>query len=63
MAFHWWADDDPLIVVLGPTPKLINYKNTQSKNTSELSWTFSDKTFWIGTWQVRNVKFSETAHL
>ena len=41
MTFCWWADDCPLIVVLGSSlPSSTTKKRCQS-------WTPSDKTFWI----------------
>ena len=44
MVFRWWADDGPIIVVLGSSLPSSTKKN-KIKNLQ--SWTPSDKTFWI----------------
>ena len=44
MAFCWWADDGPLLVVFGSSLPSSSTKNTQKCCQS---WTPSYKTFWI----------------
>ena len=52
MAFRWWTDDGPLIVVFGSSlPSSITKKRCQS-------WTPSDKTFWIRAWATTQYKES-----
>ena len=46
MTFRWWADDGPLIVVLGSTLPSSTKKRKKKKKRSQ-SWTHSEKTFWI----------------
>ena len=43
MAFRWWADDGPLLVVFGSSIP----SSTKKKTLSILSWAPSDITFWI----------------
>ena len=54
MAFHWRAHDGPLIVVLGSfLPSSTKKKENKNKNKKRsLSWTPSDKTFWICAWSI-----------
>ena len=53
MAFLWWVDDGPLIVVFAwiASPLKIKFKNLKKKIPRQ-SWTPSDKTFLIRAWGV-----------
>ena len=58
MAFRWWANDCPLIVVCGSClPRQL--KKTKQQKICQI-WTPFDKTFWISTWAALHKKVSMT---